>query len=77
MGVSGPRSSHARWQRGGTPDVMAAVAVDAASFYIAYVIDLAVALAILIWEGHASPLILVVAGLFFVLRHSLIRRCFR
>ena len=45
--------------------VLATVAVDAASFYIAYVLNLAIALLILAWQGHASPLIVTVAVLFF------------
>ena len=46
--------------------VSGAVAVAAASFYIAYVIDLAVALALVTAEGHASPLILAIAALFLI-----------
>jgi Mg2+-importing ATPase len=53
------------------PAVMAAVTVDTASYFTAYVLCLAVALAILIGQGHASALIIVVAGLFFVFGTSL------
>ncbi|MEY2920201.1 MAG: hypothetical protein RL261_1506, partial [Pseudomonadota bacterium] len=52
--------------------VMSTVAVDAASFYIAYVIDLAIALVLLTWEGHASPLIVTVAVLFLCYGGALI-----
>ena len=52
--------------------VMSTVAVDAASFYIAYVINLAIALALLTWEGHATPLIVAVAVLFLCYGSALI-----
>ncbi len=48
------------------PAVMATVAVDLASYFVAYVLSLAVALAILVTSGHASALILAAAMLFFV-----------
>jgi Mg2+-importing ATPase len=48
------------------PVVMATVAVDLASYFAAYVLSLAVALAILVGKGQASALIVAVAGLFFV-----------
>jgi Mg2+-importing ATPase len=68
MGVSGSALvAHALEQRGQPrAAVMAAVAVDAGSFYLAYLVNLAVALAILIATGHATPLILAGAALFFV-----------
>jgi Mg2+-importing ATPase len=67
MGVSGAVVvARALEQRGvPRPIVMSSVAVDTASFYIAYVIDLAIALALMTAEGHASPLIVTVAALFF------------
>ena len=66
MGVSGAALvlralEHAGVQR---TTALSSVAVDAAAFYIAYVIDLAIALALLAWEGHATPLIVTVAVLF-------------
>jgi Mg2+-importing ATPase len=68
MGVSGAavvaRSLEQRGQS--RPVVMAAVAVDASTFYIAYALDLALALAFLVIAGHASALVLVAAMLFFV-----------
>ena len=51
---------------------MSTVAVDAATFYIAYVIDLAIALAFLEWEGHASPLIVTAAVLFLCYGSALV-----
>ncbi len=53
------------------PVVMSAVAVDTASYFAGYVLSLAVALAIVIGQGHASSLIVAVAALFFVFGTSL------
>ena len=73
MGVSGAvvvtQALEARGQTEST--VMATVAVDIASYFAAYVLCLAVALAILIGKGHASALVLAVAALFFVFGTSL------
>ena len=68
MGVSGTAVVvHALEQRGTPrPVVMSAVAVDAGSYYIAYVLNLALALTILVVAGHATPLILTGATLFFL-----------
>jgi len=68
MGVSGTAVvARVLEQRGlPRPAVMAAVAVDAGSFYIGYVVNLALALAFLVAERHATPLILAGAGLFVV-----------
>ena len=52
--------------------VMSTVAVDAASFYIAYVINLAIALTLLRWAGHASPLIVTAAVLFLCFGSALV-----
>ncbi len=51
--------------------VMATIAVDLASYFAAYVLSLAVALAILVANGQASALILAAATLFFVSATSL------
>jgi Mg2+-importing ATPase len=51
--------------------VMAAVAVDLASYFAAYVLCLVVALAILVGRGEASGLVLAVAALFLVFGTSL------
>ncbi|MFO1392534.1 MAG: magnesium-translocating P-type ATPase [Steroidobacteraceae bacterium] len=45
--------------------VMSAVAVDIASYWVAYVLCLAAALALLVAQGHATSLIVTVAVLFF------------
>jgi Mg2+-importing ATPase len=73
MGVSGAVvATQALETRGHSrPSVMATVAVDTASYYAAYVLNLAVALAILAGQGHANALILAVAALFFVFGTSL------
>jgi len=67
MGISGAIVVARALEKRGAPRpaVMSSVAVDAASFYIAYVINLAVALALVTAQGHASPLILAIAALFF------------
>jgi len=52
--------------------VMSTVAVDAASFHIAYVIDLAIPLALMQWEGHVNPLIVTAAVLFLCYGSALI-----
>ena len=74
MGVSGAAIVARSLEKTGVEraTVMSTVAVDAASFYIAYVIDLAIALALLTWEGHASPLIVTVAVLFLCYGSALI-----
>ena len=73
LGVSGTvvvtQALEARGQP--RPLVMATVAVDLASYFAAYVLSLAVALAILVSKGQASALILAVASLFFVFGTSL------
>ncbi|MFO1394350.1 MAG: magnesium-translocating P-type ATPase [Steroidobacteraceae bacterium] len=53
------------------PAVMAAVATDIASYWAAYILTLAGALAILVSEGHATSLVLAVATLFIVFGTSL------
>jgi len=67
MGVSsGAIVARALEQRGAPrPTVMATVAVDAASFYIAYVVDLALALALVTAAGLGTPLIVTIMVLFF------------
>jgi len=73
MGVSGAAIvAHALEQRG-TPraTVISSVAVDAASFYIAYLVDLILALALVAAAGHGSPLLLLIMVLFFLYGGSL------
>ncbi len=74
MGVSGAALVARALGRQGVArtTVMSTVAVDAASFYIAYVIDLAIALALLRREGHVSPLIVTAAVLFLCYGSALI-----
>src|SRR5512140_2499584 len=50
---------------------VSAVTVDAASFYIAYVVDLLIALALLAAAGHATPLIVALGCLFLVYSSAL------
>jgi len=57
--------------------VMSAVAVDAASFHVACVINLAAALALLTARGHASPLAFVLAALSLVSAGRSATRLFR
>ena len=68
MGISGTAVVVRALEQRGTarPAVMSAVAVDAGSYYIAYVLNLALALTILVVAGHATPLILTGAMLFFI-----------
>jgi Mg2+-importing ATPase len=68
MGVSGAALvARALGQRGhARATVLAAIAVDASTFYIAYALNLALAVCILILAGHASVLILVASALFLL-----------
>ncbi len=68
MGLSGAALvTRALGQRGVPRDAaLAAVTVDAASFYLAYVIDLAIALALLVHLHHATPLVIGISVLFLV-----------
>ncbi len=68
MGVSGAALVVRSLEQRGVPraTVMSSVAVDVASFYIAYVIDLVIALVLLATEGRAQPLIVVIAVLFLL-----------
>ena len=68
MGLSGTAAVVHALERRGTarPAVMTAVAVDVGCYFMAYVLSLGAALAILVQGGHASALI-VTAGTLFVL----------
>ena len=65
LGLSGTTAVVQSLEQRGAPRaaVMAAVAVDTGSYFAAYVLALAVALAILVHGGHATPLILTAAAL--------------
>jgi uncharacterized membrane protein YbhN (UPF0104 family) len=77
MGVSGAALVARSLEARAVPRaaVMSSVAVDAASFYIAYVIDLAIALALLAAEGRAHPLIVAIIILFLVYGGTLATAC--
>jgi Mg2+-importing ATPase len=67
-GISGTLVAARALERSGIarPVVMAAVVVDTASYYAAYVLALAVAMVITIAGGHTSPLIIAAAIAFTV-----------
>ncbi len=67
-GISGTAVIARGLEQHGVPHgvVMAAVVVDTASYYAAYVLSLAAALAVTIVQGHASELIITVSVLFAV-----------
>ncbi len=68
MGVSGAvLVTQALQERGAARGaVLSSVSIDTAAFYLAYIVNLAVALALLAAAGHAVPLILAL-GVFFLL----------
>ncbi|HEX9206939.1 MAG TPA: magnesium-translocating P-type ATPase [Steroidobacteraceae bacterium] len=68
MGLSGAvLVTQALEQRGAARGtVLSSVSIDATAFYLAYIVNLAVALALLAAAGHAVPLILAL-GVFFLL----------
>ncbi len=62
-GLSGTAVIARGLERGGVPRpvVMAAVVIDATSYYFAYIVSLAAAVAIVALEGHATPLVIGLA----------------